>query len=128
MKIAVGIFDPETYVFEPADPRAYEQARARYGQLQATLTEALEIASGDREEVARYLNISDALPDMASFDWAFSNVMSAPYELKFDHYVAYKWLMVVLRTSLSHGDVLYQSRCVLLDKSEPEDWFIAQYL
>lgn len=128
MKISTGIFDPDSGVFSPDCQLAYAEARSQYGALQAAFAEAIEVAAGDWDQVIDYLNVTDSIPDRSHFAWSLDRIVSAPYDLEFDHYIAYKWVIAVLKHTLTHGEVVYENRCVLLDKSEPDDWFVAQYI
>lgn len=128
MIVVKGIFDPDTGLYEPSEGEAedYETARGEIGNLCYALNEMLELVTDDVEEIADHLNISNTLTDLASLANVINTLMDAKFQLTLTEYECYLWLCTALKTTLANGDVIWNNRAVLLDMSQPEDWFVAQ--
>lgn len=128
MMVVKGIFDPETDVYEPRDgeEEPYAEARGQIGAMAFALNEMIEIVTDDVEEIADHLNISDTLSDLSSLAHCIASVMNAKYHVTLGEYEAYMWLCSIFRNTLTNGEIIWEDRAVLLDISQPEDWFVAQ--
>ena len=126
--IATGVWRSDD-TFIPDNAEVFTEAMGNIMNLTYALVETIHVMGDDIWAAMSALGISQSLLDAAEFATVLHDMKSIrTYGITRKEYDRYQWMISVLRHSLDHGEVFWQTRTLLLDNQSAADGTILSYL